>query len=218
MFVFFASIIKSQSNVENIYAPSAGYYSGGFLNLADDGLDAEVFLNLQNKLGLYNNMWAGQIDYYSNTDIVSNVSFGLNRAISKTISYDLGLGSNITFSNEVQTTPEYFTGIDINGFSFYAYFQENDITYESWFKPGIEMLSSPNLDMLFYIYVENDGYEINCNVSRQLNQGVIGGVILGYENYSDELNYQQQDGSKSFKISNTYSRISIKAYLGFLYY
>ena len=51
MFVFFASIIKSQSNVENIYAPSAGYYSGGFLNLADDGLDAEVFLNLQNKLG-----------------------------------------------------------------------------------------------------------------------------------------------------------------------
>ena len=109
-------------------------------------------------------------------------------------------------------------GIDINGFSFYAYFQENDITYESWFKPGIEMLSSPNLDMLFYIYVENDGYEINCNVSRQLNQGVIGGVILGYENYSDELNYQQQDGSKSFKISNTYSRISLKAYLGFLYY
>ena len=53
---------------------------------------------------------------------------------------------------------------------------------------------------------------------RQLNQGVIGGVILGYENYSDELNYQKQDGSKSFKISNTYSRISIKAYLGFLYY
>ena len=87
MFVFFASIIKSQSNVENIYAPSAGYYSGGFLNLADDGLDAEVFLNLQNKLGLYNNMWAGQIDYYSNTDIVSNISFGLNRAITKTISY-----------------------------------------------------------------------------------------------------------------------------------
>ena len=80
------------------------------------------------------------------------------------------------------------------------------------------MLSSPNLDMLFYIYVENDGYEINCNVSSQLNQGVIGGVILGYENYSDELNYQQQDGSKSFKISNTYSRISIKGYLGFLYY
>ena len=50
------------------------------------------------------------------------------------------------------------------------------------------------------------------------NQGVIGGVILGYENYSDELNYQKLDGSKSFKISNTYSRISIKAYLGFLCY
>ena len=111
MFVFFASIIKSQSNVENIYAPSAGYYSGGFLNLADDGLDAEVFLNLQSKLGLYNNMWAGQIDYYSNTDIVSNVSFGLNRSISKTISYDLGLGSNITFSNEVQTTPEFLPAL-----------------------------------------------------------------------------------------------------------
>ena len=80
------------------------------------------------------------------------------------------------------------------------------------------MLSSPNLDMLFYIYLESDGYEINCNISRQLNQRVIGGVILGYENYIDELNYQKQDGSKSFEISNTYSRISIKAYLGFLYY
>ena len=63
MFVFFVSIIKSQSNVENIYAPSAGYYSGGFLNLADDGLDAEVFLNLQNKLGLYNNIvgWSNRL-------------------------------------------------------------------------------------------------------------------------------------------------------------
>ena len=163
-------------------------------------------------------MWAGQIDYYSNTDIVSNISFGLNRAISKTIIYDLGLGSNITFSNKLQTTPEYFMGIDINGFSCYAYFEENNITYELWFKPRIEMLSSPNLDMLFYLYVENDGYEINCNVSRLLYQGVIGGVILGYENYIDKLNYQKQDGSKSFNISNTYSRISIKAYLGFLYY
>ena len=163
-------------------------------------------------------MWAGQIDYYSNTDLVSNISFGLTRVISKTISYDLGLGSNITFSNEAQTTPEYFMGIGIKGFSFYAYFQENNITYESWFKPSIEMLSSPNLDMLFYIYAESDGYEINCNISRQLNQRIIGGVILGYENYIDELNYQKQDGSKSFKISKTYSRISIKGYLGFLYY
>ena len=51
MFVFFASIIKSQSNVENIYAPSAGYYSGGFLNLADDGLDTEYSSTYKINLG-----------------------------------------------------------------------------------------------------------------------------------------------------------------------
>ena len=214
---FFLSITKSQSNVENIYAPDEGYYIGGFLNLAEDSFDSEIFINVQNKIGLYGNLWIGQIDYYSNTDLLSNLSFGLSKNIVDNISFDFGFLSNDFSLNGSQIIPEIFIGFDINGFSNYAYFKENGITYESWFKPKINVLSNLNLDLSFYSYAENNGYEISSNISKQLNRNLIGGIILGYESFSDELNYQIEGESKFFKASNTYRRIFMMAYLGFLY-
>tara|TARA_B100001113_G_C21018589_1_gene582539 strand:+ start:125 stop:808 length:684 start_codon:yes stop_codon:yes gene_type:complete len=214
---FFLSITKSQSNVENIYAPDQGYYIGGFLNLAEDSFDSEIFINAQNKIGLYGNLWIGQIDYYSNTDLLSNLSFGLSKNIAENISFDFGFLSNDFSLNGLQIITEIFIGIDINGFSNYAYLKGNGIIYESWFKPKLNVLSNLNLDLLFYSYAENNGYEISSNISKQLNRNLIGGIILGYESFSDELNYQIENGSKFFKASNTYRRIFMMAYLGFLY-
>ena len=214
---FFLSTTKSQSNVENIYAPADGYYIGGFLNLADDSFDSEIFINAQNKSGLYGNLWIGQIDYYSNTDLLSNVSLGLNKNIAENISFDFGFLSNDFSLNGLQIITEIFIGIDINGFSNYAYLKGNGIIYESWFKPKLNVLSNLNLDLLFYSYAENNGYEISSNISKQLNRNLIGGIILGYESFSDELNYQIENGSKFFKASNTYRRIFMMVYLGFLY-
>ena len=214
---FYLVTLNAQSNMNNIITEGEKYNLGGFFNIADDGLDMEVFTNIQNKNGLYGSMWAGQIDYYSNTNLISNFSLGLNKSISNDLSIDVGFGSNITLSNQTKQSNEVYLGIDIQGLSIYSYYSDSSIMYESWYKPEIDSFYEADLDILFYGSIQDDGYEFNCNISRQLSDGFIGGIILGYESFEEEIEYQKQNNSKSFKVFNSYNRISVMGYLGFLF-
>ena len=166
---FYLVTLNAQSNMDNIIIEGEKYNLGGFFNIADDGIDMEVFTNIQNKNGLYGSMWLGQIDYYSNTNLISNFSSGLNKSISNDLSIDVGFGSNIILSNQLKQSNEVYLGIDMQGLSIYSYY------------------------------------------------GIIGGIILGYESFKEEIEYQKQNNSKSFKVFNNYNRISVMAYLGFLF-
>ena len=63
-----------------------GYNFGGIFNIYDNGIDLEAFANLENKYGVYANIWLGQIDYYTNTSLISNNSFTLSISSSESIS------------------------------------------------------------------------------------------------------------------------------------
>ena len=214
---FYLVTLNAQSNVDNIIIEGEKYNLGGFFNIADDGIDMEVFTNIQNKNGLYGSMWLGQIDYYSNTNLISNFSSGLNKSISNNLSIDVGFGSNIILSNQLKQSNEVYLGIDMQGLSIYRYYSDRRIMYESWYKPEIDSFYEADLDILFYGSIQDDGYEFNCNISSQLSDGIIGGIILGYESFEEEIEYQKQNNSKSFKVFNNYNRISVMAYLGFLF-
>ena len=214
---FYLVTLNAQSNVDNIIIEGEKYNLGGFFNIADDGIDMEVFTNIQNKNGLYGSMWLGQIDYYSNTNLISNFSSGLNKSISNNLSIDVGFGSNIILSNQLKQSNEVYLGIDMQGLSIYSYYSDRRIMYESWYKPEIDSFYEADLDILFYGSIQDDGYEFNCNISSQLSDGIIGGIILGYESFEEEIEYQKQNNSKSFKVFNNYNRISVMAYLGFLF-
>ena len=214
---FYLVTLNAQSNMDNIIIEGEKYNLGGFFNVADDGIDMEVFTNIQNKNGLYGSMWLGQIDYYSNTNLISNFSLGLNKLMSNDLSIDVGLGSNINLSNQLKQSNEVYLGIDMQGLSIYSYYSDRSIMYESWYKPEIDSFYEADLDILFYGSIQDDGYEFNCNISSQLNDGIIGGIILGYESFEEEIEYQKQNNSKSFKVFNNYNRISVMAYLGFLF-
>ena len=215
--IFYLVTLNAQSNMDNIIIEGEKYNLGGFFNIADDGIDMEVFTNIQNKNGLYGSMWLGQIDYYSNTNLISNFSLGLNKSISNDLSIDVGLGSNITLSNQSRQSNEVYLGIDMQGLSIYSYYSDSSIMYESWYKPEIDSFYEADLDILFYGSIQDDGYEFNFNISSQLSDGIIGGIILGYESFEEEIEYQKQNNSKSFKVFNNYNRISVMAYLGFLF-
>ena len=213
---FYFIVLNAQSNVENIIVQGQKYNIGGFFNIADDGIDMEVFTNMQNKNGLYGNMWLGQIDYYANTNLISNFSLGLNKPISKNLSIDVGFGPNITLSNKLEQSNEIYLGIDMQGLSVYGYYSDNSMMYESWYKPKIHSLYEANLDLLFYGFIQKNRYESSCNISSQLSDGIIGGIIFGYESFKEEIEFQKQTDSNLFKTYTNYSRISIMAYLGFL--
>ena len=215
--IFYLVTLNAQSNMDNIIIEGEKYNLGGFFNIADDGIDMEVFTNIQNKNGLYGSMWLGQIDYYSNTNLISNFSLGLNKSISNDLSIDVGFGPNITLSNQLKQSNEVYLGIDMQGLSIYSYYSDSSIMYESWYKPKIDSFYEADLDILFYGSIQDDGYEFSCNISSPLSNGIIGGIIIEYESFKDEIEYQKQNNSKPFKVSNNYNRISVMAYLGFLF-
>ena len=214
---FYLVTLNAQSNMDNIIIEGEKYNLGGFFNIADDGIDMEVFSNIQNKNGLYGSMWLGQIDYYSNTNLISNFSLGLNKSISNDLSIDVGLGSNITLSNQLKQSNEVYLGIDMQGLSIYSYYSDSSIMYESWYKPKIDSFYKADLDILFYGSIQVDDYEFSCNISSPLSDGIIGGIIFGYESFREEMEFQKQNDSKVFKTYMNYNRISIMAYLGFLF-
>ena len=214
LIIFFFTILNGQSNIENIVISNNGYNYGGVFNIYDNGIDMETFANIENKYGVYGNTWFGQIDYYTNTNLVSNYSLGISKVMSRKLSLDLGIGQNSTFENEIKNSTEIYIGLDINSFSIYAFLEDESLDFEAWFKPR---LGTPNLDLLFYSSFEKGAYEINIDVSRQLNEKLITGLIFGFESFKEILNYDKGKNLKTYAMTNNYNRVFASIYLGLLY-
>jgi hypothetical protein len=141
----------------------------------------------------------------------------MSNALSKILSFDLGIGQNIIFENEIKRLTEVYIGLDIIGFSLYAFFEDESLEYEAWFKPNLGILNKTNLNILLYSSFDQGGYETSIDVSNQLNQKLITGLIFGYESFKETINYQKGDDLKTFSITNNYNRVFLSIYLGLLY-
>lgn len=106
----------------------------------------------------------------------------------------------------------------INNISLWTYIGNNGISFESWYKPDIDELNKSNIDLLLYGFIKKDGYDFSVNISNQLTKQLIGGVMLGYEKYSEnnDITFKKNNETKSFTVINDYSGISSMIYLGFL--
>ena len=217
LIIFFSAILNAQSNIESVVVGDKGYNFGGIFNIYDNGIDLEAFANIENKYGVYANIWLGQIDYYTNTRLLSNSSFGLSNTLSNNVSFDFGIGQNITFENQIKKSTEFYIGLDIKDFSFYAFFEDESLEYEAWFKPNFGILNKKDFNFLLYSSFDQNGYETSIDVSSQLNQKLITGLIFGYEVFNETINYQKGVDSKTYSITNNYNRVFLSIYLGILY-
>ena len=217
LIIFFLTILNAQSNIESVVVGDKGYNFGGIFNIYDNGIDLEAFASLENKYGVYANIWLGQIDYYTNTSLISNNSFGLNKTLLKNVSIDFGIGQNITFENQIKKSTEIYIGLDIKDFSLYAFFEDESLEYEAWFKPNFGILNKEDFNFLLYGSFDQNGYETSIDVSSQLNQKLITGLIFGYEVFNETINYQKGIDLKTYSITNNYNRVFLSIYLGLLY-
>jgi hypothetical protein len=217
LIIFFLTILNAQSNIESVVVGDKGYNFGGIFNIYDNGIDLEAFANIENKYGVYANIWLGQIDYYTNTRLISNNSFGLSNTLSNNVSFDFGIGQNITFENQIKKSTEIYIGLDIKDFSLYAFFEDESLEYEAWFKPNFGILNKKDFSFLLYSSFDQNGYETSIDVSSQLNQKLITGLIFGYEVFNETINYQKGVDLKTYSITNNYNRVFLSVYLGLLY-
>jgi len=135
----------------------------------------------------------------------------------KNVSIDFGIGQNITFENQIKKSTEIYIGLDIKDFSLYAFFESESLEYEAWFKPNFGILNKEDFNFLLYSSFDQNGYETSIDVSSQLNQKLITGLIFGYEVFNETINYQKGIDLKTYSITNNYNRVFLSIYLGLLY-
>mgnify|MGYP001353082357 FL=1 len=215
--MFFTVLFGQVKNNRSLF-PSDKYVLGGFINASDIGLDFEFLANVDTRYGLYGNIWFNQIDYYSDTDIQSNTSIGYNKKFIGGFLLDFGYSYNYSFADRPEQLSEIYLGAGLENISIYTYISDNDFSFESWYKPNIDVLNKSSLDCLFYGYLEKNGYDVSINISNQLSDNLIAGIMLGYEHYNenDSITYEKNNQKKTYKITNTYSGISSMIYFGFL--
>ena len=208
-----AQLNNNKSNIKN-----DRFSIGGFLNFDQGEFDFEFLSNIKNKYGFYGNIWISQIDFDNSTNTQNYFSLGYNRKINNSLSLDFGYVQNF-LTNEEDTISEVFAGINFNTVSFWAFLAENSISLESWYKPSFNFLDNNNLDILFYGFFNNDGYDLSMNISRQLSPSIIFGFMFGYEDYSNEetLSYQKYNETKVYTFDSGYSGWNSLLYLGLLF-
>ena len=194
------------------------YSFGGFLNFDQGEFDFEVLSNIKNKYGFYGNIWVSQIDFDNSTSTQNYFSLGYNRIINESLSLDLGYAQDFSINEKENEIPEIFAGINYNAISLWAFLAENSISLESWYKPGFNFLDNNNLDLLFYGFFNNDGYDLSLNISRQFSSSIIFGFMFGYEDYSNEetFSYQKYNEIKVYTFDSGYSGWNSLLYLGLL--
>ena len=219
IFLVHISLLFGQAKTNMSFFQSDKYVLGGFINVDADGLDFEFLANVESQFGLYSNIWLSQIDYYSNTDVQSNFSVGYNKKLNRKLSLDLGYSHNHSFGETSSENPEVYFGIDLNNISIWAFAGNDGTSFESWFKPNIDALSDSNIDLLFYGFFEQDGYDLSVNISSQLTNKIIAGLMMDHENYNrkNEITFTKNDQTKSKIFIDSYSGVSTMLYLGFLF-
>jgi len=216
--ILFFTVLSGQVKNNRSLFSNDKYVLGGFINANDLGLDLEVLANLESRYGIYGSIWFSQIDYYSNTDIQSNTSIGYNKKFSGGFSLDIGYSYNYSLSDDPKQLPEIYLGADIKNISVWTYIGDDGISFESWYKPNIVELNESNLDLLFYGHKKKNGYDVSINISNQISNKLIAGIMLGYEQYSETNNitFKKNNQTKTVIITDNYSGISSMIYLGFL--
>jgi len=194
------------------------YSFGGFINFDQGEFDFEVLSNIKNKYGFYGNIWVSQIDFDNSTSTLNYFSLGYNRIINESLSLDLGYAQNFSINEKEKEIPEIFAGVNYNAISLWAFLAENSISLESWYKPEFNFLDNNNLDLLFYGFFNNDGYDLSLNISRQFSSSIIFGFMFGYEDYSNEetFSYQKYNEIKVYTFDSGYSGWNSLLYLGLL--
>ena len=145
--LMFSTVLFSQVKNNRSLFSSDKYVLGGFINASDIGLDLEFLANVDTRYGLYGNIWFNQIDYYSDTDIQSNTSIGYNKKFIGGFLLDFGYSYNYSFADRPEQLSEIYLGAGLENISIYTYISDNDFSFESWYKPNIDVLKKTPLQI-----------------------------------------------------------------------
>ena len=183
LIVIKSGISQSIEEKESLLGPKIGTRVGGYLNAGTNGLEIDGFFEIQNKNGLFADLWITQME-------TANGSVGIMRAVSPGLTLGGGYSHYSEIDVEANMLHEIFFGADLNFFTgalFLSIGEDTDPNLIGILDIGALIKDSP-MDISSVIVRDNNGQDISINISKDFRTGFTMGYVFSLERYEGQEN------------------------------
>lgn len=197
---------------------------GIFVNGGSENFEIDGYLDADTDFGLFGDLWFSQIDFDQTTNIEINTSLGYMLQLKPKSAIGFGysmysyLGDNISFQND---EGELFLGVIIgpvtgiiffdNGLSNFNYLSKIDMKYG--------LLKDVPFEFFFQCYFEEQNYDINLSIIKNIYDHFIFGYMLSREKYDREYRQKFVKNGQSYIINQVQQEEGFfhKIYVGYVF-
>ena len=206
---------QSVGQKESLLSSKIGTRVGGYLNTGTNGLEIDGFFEIQNKNGLFADLWIAQ------TGHLVNGSVGIMRAVSTGLTLGGGYSHYSEIDAETNMLHEIFFGADLNFFTgaFFLGVGENiDPNLIGILDIGAFTKNIP-LDISSIIVRDNNGQDISINFSKDFRTGFTMGYVFSLERYEGQENRIFNKGgiNKTYPVTTQNQGYFHNVFIGFIF-
>ena len=214
LIVIKSGISQSIEKKESLLSPKIGTRVGGYLNAGTNGLEIDGFFEIQNKNGLFADLWITQME-------MANGSVGIMRAVSSGLTLGGGYSNYIKINLENNMLHEIFFGVDLNFFTgalFLGIGENTDPNLIGILEIGALAKDIP-LDISSIVVGDNNGQDIFFNISKDFKTGFMLGYVFLLERYEGQENRTfNKDGiNKTYTVTAQDQGYFHNIFIGFIF-
>tara|TARA_Y100001970_G_C14237567_1_gene862805 strand:+ start:2328 stop:3023 length:696 start_codon:yes stop_codon:yes gene_type:complete len=224
-FVFIFLILGfSQAQKNIILKNSSDYGLGLFSNVGSEGFEIDGYIEANLLNGFFFELGINQIDLDEESSIQLIPSLGFAYQIKKNMSMGLGYSLYTNIENNNDNEDEFFLGSILGPLTGVISYDINTNFFNYLFIIDFNFgpLKSLPISLSSYNYIENDNFDFNLRLEKDLNKNLSIGYIISRERYDYEPRFQSKVKGKNYGKSGKSLLSKDEAffhtfYLGFLF-
>tara|TARA_B100001996_G_scaffold375601_1_gene355756 strand:- start:553 stop:1248 length:696 start_codon:yes stop_codon:yes gene_type:complete len=201
VFIFLiASFSQAQKN--NILKNSSDYSLGLFSNVGSEGFEIDGYIEANLFNGIFFELGVNQIDLDEESSMQLVPSLGFAYQIKKNISVGLGYSLYTNIENSSENGDELFFGSILGPITGVVSYDIDTKLFNYLFILDLNFgpLKSFPISLSSYNYIENDNFDFNFRLEKDLNKNLNIGYIISRERYDYEPDFKYKaKGGKSGK-------------------
>ena len=188
-FVFIFLIASfSQAQKNNILKNSSDYSLGLFSNVGSEGFEIDGYVEANLLNGIFFELGVNQIDLDEESSMQLVPSLGLAYQVNKNISVGLGYSLYTNIENSNENGDEIFFGSILGPITGVLSYDIDTKFFNYLFIIDLNFgpLKSFPISLTSYNYIENDNFDFNFRLEKNINKILNIGYIISREKYDYE--------------------------------
>tara|TARA_B100001250_G_scaffold294958_1_gene256518 strand:+ start:421 stop:1116 length:696 start_codon:yes stop_codon:yes gene_type:complete len=214
----------SQAQKNNILNSSSDYGLGLFSNFGSEGFEIDGYIEANLLNGFFFELGINQIDFDEESSIQLIPSLGFAYQIKNNMSMGLGYSRYTNIEDINDNEDEFFLGSILGPLTSIVSYEINTNFFNYLFILDLNFgpLKSFPISLSSYNYIENDNFDFNFRLEKDLNKNLSIGYIISREKYDYEPDFKFKGKSGN---SGKYGKSLVSKdeaffhtfYLGFLF-